>query len=263
MPKTQELKNLEVDRVDGVDRPATGRNFLLFKSEDGEAIMKGYGALATVAAEVLSKMRADTSASMSVKSAIAMNGLAQVLGESAVFVGKGVPTAPYEFTEPDVDARGPADEKLGSNFVARSTMPADMVGTVALSLAKDETSEVAEKAEKAVKWGKPFQPKKAASDTKDAVEPDADDEKGKKMPWMKSIDAMADAITKQTEAINKMIELAGPAEKVEKAAEQPEKIRPRSRQVDTDDEPVRSVRKSSGGYQPRFDVSFADMVFTK
>lgn len=30
-----ELKDLTVDRVDGVDRPATGRNFLLFKSEDG------------------------------------------------------------------------------------------------------------------------------------------------------------------------------------------------------------------------------------
>ena len=28
-----ELKDLDVDRVDGVDRPATGRNFLLFKSE--------------------------------------------------------------------------------------------------------------------------------------------------------------------------------------------------------------------------------------
>lgn len=33
-PKAQELKDLDVDRVDGVDRPATGRSFLLFKSED-------------------------------------------------------------------------------------------------------------------------------------------------------------------------------------------------------------------------------------
>ncbi len=31
----QELKDLDVDRVDGVDKPATGRRFLLFKSEDG------------------------------------------------------------------------------------------------------------------------------------------------------------------------------------------------------------------------------------
>lgn len=34
----QELKDLDVDRVDGVDRPATGRSFLLFKSEDGDAM---------------------------------------------------------------------------------------------------------------------------------------------------------------------------------------------------------------------------------
>jgi hypothetical protein len=31
----QELKDLMIDRVDGVDRPATGRNFILAKSEDG------------------------------------------------------------------------------------------------------------------------------------------------------------------------------------------------------------------------------------
>ncbi len=30
--KVNELKDLDVDRVDGVDKPATGRNFLLFKS---------------------------------------------------------------------------------------------------------------------------------------------------------------------------------------------------------------------------------------
>jgi hypothetical protein len=32
--QAKELKGLDVDRVDGVDRPATGRNFLLFKRED-------------------------------------------------------------------------------------------------------------------------------------------------------------------------------------------------------------------------------------
>jgi hypothetical protein len=31
--RAQELKDLDVDRVDGVDKPATGRNFLLFKGE--------------------------------------------------------------------------------------------------------------------------------------------------------------------------------------------------------------------------------------
>jgi hypothetical protein len=33
--QVQELKDLMIDRVDGVDRPATGRNFILAKSEDG------------------------------------------------------------------------------------------------------------------------------------------------------------------------------------------------------------------------------------
>ena len=32
-----ELKDLDVDRVDGVDRPATGKPFLLYKSENDDA----------------------------------------------------------------------------------------------------------------------------------------------------------------------------------------------------------------------------------
>ncbi len=33
---TSELKDLQIDRVDGVDKPATGRTFILMKSEDAE-----------------------------------------------------------------------------------------------------------------------------------------------------------------------------------------------------------------------------------
>src|SRR5262249_9448046 len=122
--------------VDGVDKPATGRRFLLFKHQDGDVVMKGYGALATIAHEVLKAARFDKSLVCSRKSAIALNGLAQVLGEDAVFVSKSVPTQPYEFSEPDDNNCGPANEDPGSNFTPRS-MPGSMVGSVQFRL-KDE-----------------------------------------------------------------------------------------------------------------------------
>jgi len=254
----QELKDLDVDRVDGVDKPATGRNFLLFKAEDGDAIMKGYGMLATVAHEVLAKARADTNLVVSRKSAIALNGLAQVLGEDAVFVGKSVPTQPYEFSEPDVNRRGPADEDLGPNFTPRS-MPGSMVGSVQFSLKDEAGGDLKAKAwppaEEKPKDGEPDEddvPKKKAW-------PPAE-EKPKKpedTPMARSIEAMAKAIQAQTDSINKVLGIT----KVMKDEGEPRQAdrRPRSRQVE-DDEPVQ-VRKSGGGYEPRFGVSFSDIAF--
>lgn len=140
----QELKDLDVDRVDGVDRPATGRKFLLFKSENSEAIMKGYAMTATAAANVLKSIRKDEKAVVSRKTAVALNGLAQVLGQDAVFVGKAVPTQPYEFSEPGAEAletRGAADENLGANFTPRS-MPGSMVGRVEFRYKQDEDEEM-------------------------------------------------------------------------------------------------------------------------
>lgn len=281
----QELKDLDVDRVDGVDKPATGRNFLLFKSEDGDAIMKGYGMVATAAHAVLEKIRSDKNAVCSRKSAIALNGLAQVLGEDAVFVGKSVPTQPYVFSEPDADKRGPADENLGGNFTPRS-MPGSMVGSVQFRL-KDEAQEagktkVAEKAhgkpwedeegeEEGEEEGKAKGPKAKQAyeepqgkgpvrplgkghkeDEADEDEMDATERSNRGVA--RRLTAMTEAIQAQTKAINKALGLSD----VKK--DEDEKPAPKSRQIDEDEQPVR-VRKSAGGYEPRFATSFSDVVF--
>jgi hypothetical protein len=284
-----ELKDLDVDRVDGVDKPATGKNFLLFKGADGDLIMKSYGALATVANEVLSKARTDKNMTVSRKSAIALNGLAQVLGQDPVFVGKSVPTQPYEFVEPDADKRGPADEKVGENFTPRS-MPGSMVGSVAFRL-KDEEDEEDEgkgKAKVAAKGKNPFAAEgdedeedgkgkgKGKTKVKDADgdEADMDATERTNRGVARSVEGLATAVkglveasAAQTAAINKMLGIA----KVAKAAagegeeDEPERVakaRPRSRQVEDEDAPVR-VRKQAGGYEPRFGVSFSDVAFGK
>ncbi len=269
MPKAQELKDLDVDRVDGVDKPATGRNFLLFKSEDGDAIMKGYGAVATAAHIVLEKVRKDSKAVVSRKSAVALNGLAQVLGEDAVFVGKSVPTQPYSFTEPDADKRGPADEKLGANFAARA-MPGSMVGSVQFSVAdadgiakawppaKDEPDEDDKDEPFGGKKAKPF----AAKAKGDGDEPDEDDmdasEKANR-GIARSMAAMAKAMEALPGQIVKAL-VAGPVQKDEGDEPEPAR-RPRSRQIEGD-EPVQ-VRKAAGGYEPRLGVSFANVAFGK
>ena len=266
MGKASELKDLDVDRVDGVDKPATGRNFLLFKSEGGAAaIMKSYGAVATAAHIVLEKMRTDKNAVVSRKTAVALNGLAQILSEDAVFVGKSVPTQPYEIKEDvDADKRGPADEDLGGNFTPRS-MPGSMVGSVQFRM-KDADGD--DDGDKVKPWEKKEKDaEKAASKKKDedADEMD-DDEKHARGVASKAADARMSAMEKAVEklatAVTKAIEGPEDVTKVTKGEDEPEKkaARPRSKQID--DEPV-TVRKGQGGYEPRFGVSFADTVFNK
>jgi len=300
MAKATELKDLDVDRVDAVDKPATGRNFLLFKSEDGApvmkdgtAILKGYGMVATAAAAVITKMRTDKNAVVSRKSAIALNGLAQVLGQDPVFVGKSVPTQPYQFSEPDGDKRGPADEDLGGNFTPRS-MPGSMVGSVQFRM-KDEDEADDDRKVKAAK-----------EDAKDDDD-DEDDRKSKTAKSLKALKAMydeedddrkrkaikaamgalkaakdddddddmdaseranrgvarkgADFEKAVADAVAKSLISMGLVEKVTKSEEdeaEPVKKVVKSRQI-ADDEPTR-VRKS-GGYEPRFGVSFANVAF--
>jgi hypothetical protein len=248
---TSELKDLEVDRVDGVDKPATRRNFLLFKSEDGDAIMKSYGAVATAADIVLKMVRVDKHAVVSRKSAVALNGLAQVLGQDPVFVGKGFELQPYSLVDSDLDGdkRGPADESLGSNFTAKSG-PASMVGSVEFAL-KDEGA-----------VSKAWPP--AKDDEDDAEEGDEDKDKKDKKPWEMSKDTNSAAIAALTKTVTTLADavakaIAGPVEKSE--GDEPEKVekrQPRSRQVDVD-EPV-AVRKSRGD-ELRLGVSFANIAF--
>jgi hypothetical protein len=231
-----ELKDLQVERVDGVDRPATGRKFVIFKNEDGaQSVMKGFALTATAAAEVLKAVRKDAGAKLSKSAQVALNGLAQVLGQDAVY--KAVPTQPYEYSEPDVDKRGPADEKIPSLFT-----PGSMVGKSELTL------KAAAKAAAA-----------------DCAEPDADDaadDDKKKMPWMKSIEGLVEAVKSQGDqiaALTTTIKGVIEPEKTEKT-EKVAKSAPKSRQVDADDEPVERVQKSE---DLRMGVSFANIAFGK
>lgn len=273
--KTSELKDLDVDRVDGVDKPATGRSFLLFKGEDGDKVMKGYGMVATAAGAVLTKMRTDKHAVVSRKSAVALNGLAQVLGQDPVFVGKSVPTQPYEFSEPDTDKRGPADEDLGSNFTPRA-MPGSMVGSVQFRM-KDEDMEEEEEGkpwEKTAKSAAKAAADKAAKVKGADYDEDMDDEdmdatEKANRGVARSISAMAKGIEQLTKAIG---DLPGAIVKAEKAEitkmeggepegdeAEPVKKSARSRQI-VDDEPL-TVRKGAGGYEPKLGVSFGNVVF--
>lgn len=273
--QTSELKDLDVDRVDGVDRPATGRSFLLFKGEDSDTILKGYGMVATAAAAVLAKMRTDKNAVVSKSSAVALNGLAQVLGQEAVFVGKSVPTQPYVCTEdPDVDTRGPADEKLGSNFVARN---ASMVNSVKLTAKDEDADDDASKAATAKSAAKAAADKaakaKAGDDEPDEDDMPAGDKKNRGVAAAKGADVdVAAAIVAMTKAIADLPAAIVKAEKAEIAKMQGEQgdeqdgdaqpvRKAKSRQI-VDDEPV-SVRKGAGAYEPRFGVSFKETVFGK
>lgn len=246
---TQELKDLDVERVDGVDRPATGRSFMLFKGAQGEQIVKGYALVATAADQVLKSIRKDATASVSRSTAIALNGLAQIMGQEAVFVGKAVPTQPYEIKEDlDVDARGPADEKLGTNFVARSASPSTMVDKRAFTTKGFDFSQLEDDEDKKAK--------KAKAETE---APDVEDEMvGSGIE--RSMAAMAKAVTAMVESnaavMKSMVEKKAVA-KAEDEAPEPVRPRPRSRQVE-DDEPV-SVRKSD--YQPRLGANFSNIVF--
>ena len=185
-------------------------------------LLKNYAAVATAADMLLKTIRAQKSITKSV--AVAANGMAQILGQDAVVVSKAVPTQPYEYSEPDVDKRGPADEDLGANFTPRS-MPGSMVGRVQFAV-------------KGVEASKAFP----------AVAPD-EEEKKPAMPWdeAKMSKAVEDAVTKALAAQK--------TEKIEKVAEKVVE-KPESKQVMTDEQ--RQVRKSQGY---RFGESYSDVVF--
>lgn len=279
--KVNQLLDLDTDRVDGVDKPATGRTFALFKSEEGaagqEAILKGYALVATAAAEVLKAIRKDEHAQVSRSTAIALNGLAQILSDEPVFVGKAVPTQPYEYTEPDKDKRGPADENLGGNFTPRA-MPGSMVGKVEFRLkdaAKqaekkgpgpkmyDEEDEKMSKAgdKMPMNGGKPAFLQDEKEDEKKAGKKYSKDENGLEAVLTK----LADGQTQLTEAFKSLVGRSDRLEKIAKGEDPDEKhveaetVKPQSKQPQGSD-----VQKSAGhGSTPRFVTSFGDVVFGK
>lgn len=286
MAKPQALTDLDVERVDGVDKPATGRKFLLFKSEDGAvAIMKGYATVATMAAHVLKMISADGQAKVSRSTAIALNGLAQAMGSEPVFVGKAVPTQPYEFSEPDVDKRGPADESLGANFTPRS-MPGSMVGRVEFRLKDAEKTEKTGgpqvQEEKAEAWvddeDEMEKPKaktakgkaKAKMDDEDEMDDEMDDEEKKSRGVGKAIQegfaVMAKALDKNTALLKSLAsgeEIEKDGEGTVVKVEKGERVeKPKSKQV-VDDESAAThathqIRKDQGF---RFGTSFENIVF--
>lgn len=247
---TAALKDLEVDRVDGVDRPATGRNFLLFKSEAGaDAILKSLGLVSTAASFALAKMRTDKSCTVSKDTAIAMNGVAQILGEAPVFVDKSVPTQPYEIKEDvDVDSRGPADEKLGSNFVARS------IGSVTLKMKDEEDGGLPEQFKtKAAKLAAKAKAAAAEQDKEDAMEPAEPDVAAQKSETAELRKMIADLAGVVKSAIE------GPQVEVTKGEDEVAPIRKtpaRSKQVQ-DAEPVQVAKNAD----LRMGVSFSNIAF--
>jgi hypothetical protein len=256
-----ELKELDVDRVDAVDRPATGRAFALYKSEGDKTmateitkdqlsqLLKNYASVATAADMLLKALRKDAAGKVSKSTAIAVNGLAQIMGAEPVFVSKAVPTQPYEYSEPDVDKRGPADEDLGSNFTPRS-MPGSMVGRVQFSVKaayaapkKEMAPSIADEAQAEEHAGKP-------TDTPWAS-PNA--------PMAKAIaDAVEAGVAKALKNMEPMAPKPAEMKKVEKTEGKDEKpaARPESKQVMTDEQ--RAIRKNAGY---RFGESFANVVF--
>lgn len=260
-----ELKDLDVERVDGVDRPATGRAFALFKSEKGEQIMaetiskdqlsllmKNYAAVATAADMLLKALRKDAAGKVSKSTAIAVNGLAQIMGAEPVFVSKAVPTQPYEFSEPDVNQRGPADENIDANFTPRS-MPGSMVGRVQFSVKMADGEKKLQYAAPMVKEQAPMVDDEASSKEHGGNMTDT--------PWTAPGAPAGKAMAKMiADAVAKGIEdgvkkVSTPTVKVEKTEEKIEK-KPESKQVMTPEQ--RQIRKSEGY---RFGESYQDIVF--
>lgn len=188
-------------------------------------IMKNYASVATAADMLLKALRKDAAGKVSKSTAIAVNGLAQIMGAEPVFVSKAVPTQPYEITEDvDADKRGPADENIGGNFTPRS-MPGSMVGKVQFSV-------------------KAAVPQTVAPAVHDEAQAPGAPAAAQKMPWDEMKSAIAD-IAKDVATLK----IAAPVNKIVKAEV------PASKQVETDEH---KVRKDSGY---RFGQSFEDIVF--
>lgn len=251
-----ELKDLDVDRVDGVDRPATGRAWALFKNKQGDttmpdtitkdelqALLKNYAAVATAADLLLKAVRKDAKGSVSKATAIACNGLAQIMGADPVFKAvPGIAQQPYEIEDPmrDENKRGPADESIGSNFTPRS-MPGSMVGKVQFSV---KSADVVDKA---------FPPAVEGDEKKPAPA----------MPWDEA--KMSKAIADGVAATLKSMGIAAPVEKIVKTEDKPVVVAPASKQpadngIVTLDAATVAVRKGAGF---RMGASFDSLVFGK
>ena len=102
------LEDLRVERVDGVDRPATGHRWVIVKSEEADPVEKDYAGAARAAIEALSKEEGVT---VSKETAEALTALAALLEMSVEF--KSVEGAPAsDDTDGDPAATVADDEPL-------------------------------------------------------------------------------------------------------------------------------------------------------
>lgn len=110
---TQELKDLDVERVDGVDRPATGRSFILFKNEQDapQGIQRGAGTarpatvdeMADAIARTLGRWGAESSMPEEVRS-VSIPGLGHVPPDPFLRLAGGArilssPMTPYFYED--------------------------------------------------------------------------------------------------------------------------------------------------------------------
>lgn len=99
-----ELKDVDVERVDAVDRPATRRKWLILKSEEEDEEMVNLDELqkaALTAIEALAKDAGDEGLEISEAAVEALNTLAKLLGADTQFKAKA---------KPDKGDKGGADE---------------------------------------------------------------------------------------------------------------------------------------------------------
>lgn len=81
-----ELEDVEVERVDAVDRPATGRKWLLMKSEEEDETMLNVSHFEEIVRAALTQMKSEHdrgTLTLSEEAAAALNALAALVGESA------------------------------------------------------------------------------------------------------------------------------------------------------------------------------------
>lgn len=92
-----ELKNLDVDRVDGVDQPATKLKFLILKAEDPSEIRANAEKLATLCADLIEGIKAmklpDYAASLVAQ-------MAEMLGRPAPMYARKAADAPASSSPP-------------------------------------------------------------------------------------------------------------------------------------------------------------------
>lgn len=83
-----ELEELEVDRVDAVDSPATGAKFLILKAEEPDELRQNAQQLAEAANAVLSSLSQDKAVSYSPDAVSKLNALAKMLDVETEFTPK-------------------------------------------------------------------------------------------------------------------------------------------------------------------------------